>query len=50
MTAEGSGKAFSLAVKDLGAIASVEGAEQADETTVNVAAGAKSVSFTITLK
>lgn len=50
VTAEGSGKAFTFAVKDLGAIASVEGAEQADETTVKVNAGAKSVSFTITLK
>lgn len=50
VTAEGSGKAFTLAVKDLGAIASVEGAEQADETTVKVNTGAKSVSFTITLK
>ncbi|WP_036704763.1 TIM-barrel domain-containing protein, partial [Paenibacillus graminis] len=50
VTAEGSGKPFTLAVKDLGAIASVDGAEQADEATVRVNAGAKSVSFTITLK
>lgn len=50
VTAEGSGKAFTLAVKDLGAIASVEGAEQVDETTVKVGAGEKSVTFTITLK
>ncbi|MEK5177322.1 alpha-xylosidase [Paenibacillus odorifer] len=50
VTAEGSGKEFSLSLKDLGAIASVEGAEQVDETTVKVNAGAKSVSFTITLK
>ncbi|WP_339245051.1 alpha-xylosidase [Paenibacillus sp. FSL F4-0243] len=50
VTAEGSGKEFSLSLKDLGAIASVEGAEQVDETTVKVNAGAKTVSFTITLK
>lgn len=50
VAAEGSGKAFMLAVKDLGTIASVEGADQADETTVKVNAGSKSVSFTITLK
>ncbi|MNC30134.1 Alpha-xylosidase [compost metagenome] len=50
VTAEGSGKPFTLAVKDLGTIASVDGAEQADETTVQVNGGSKSVSFTITLK
>ncbi|MNN89219.1 hypothetical protein D3C81_2070000 [compost metagenome] len=50
VTAEGSGKAFTFAVKDLGAIASVDGAEQVDETTVKVNAGAKSVTFTLTLK
>ncbi|CAH1224307.1 Alpha-xylosidase [Paenibacillus auburnensis] len=50
VTAEGSGKPFTFAVKDLGAIASVEGAEQADEATVQVSGGSKSVSFTITLK
>lgn len=50
VTAEGSGKEFSLTLKDLGAIASVEGAEQVDETTVKVIAGAKAVSFAITLK
>ncbi|MNP46031.1 hypothetical protein D3C76_1400020 [compost metagenome] len=50
VTVEGSGKEFSLSLKDLGVIASVEGAEQVDEATVKVNAGAKSVSFTITLK
>ncbi|MNI62554.1 hypothetical protein D3C73_1178810 [compost metagenome] len=49
VTAEGSGKAFTLAVKDLGTIASVDGAELADASTVSVKAGAASVSFTITL-
>lgn len=49
VTAEGSGKAFTLAVKDLGTIASVNGAELADASTVSVNAGAKSVAFTITL-
>lgn len=49
VTAEGSGKAFTLSLKDLGTIASVAGAEQTDETSVAVAAGAKSVSFSITL-
>ena len=34
VSAEGSGKEFTLSLKDLGAIASVEGAEQVDETTV----------------
>ncbi|MFP4977619.1 alpha-xylosidase [Paenibacillus sp. CN-4] len=50
VSAEGSGKAFSLTLNDLGAAASVDGAELADEKTINVAAGSKQVSFTITLK
>jgi alpha-D-xyloside xylohydrolase len=50
VTAEGSGKEFTLSLKDLGAIASVESVEQIDDTTVKVSAGSKSVAFTITLK
>ncbi|MCL6605583.1 MAG: alpha-xylosidase [Paenibacillus sp.] len=50
ITAEGSGKEFTLALKDLGAIASVQDAEQIDETTVKVSAGSKSLTFVITLK
>lgn len=48
--AEGSGKAFTFAVKDLGEISSVSGAEHSDAATVSVPAGSKSVSFTIELK
>ncbi|WP_410513599.1 alpha-xylosidase [Paenibacillus sp. BR2-3] len=50
VVAEGSGKEFTLSLKDLGAIASVQGVEQIDDTTVKVSAGSKSVSFTLTLK
>lgn len=50
VNAEGSGKAFTFAVKDLGEISSVSGAEHSDAATVSVPAGSKSVSFTIELK